>query len=133
MKVEGIYIGDILISTKYTMKMTHMTDMLGIMAGVGHIEEESKLYKKDALLIKVHQFGYIDYDELKLFADIRIKNALEKNGGFKLGSIIMPEMSFGTILYVNSKNLKEVTKDYDLETDMSARQLRKAIGKRKTR
>lgn len=132
---EDVFIGDINELTTDTKQKNTMACIGPFGLSVfGYIEEpEVKTYKKDAILIKVADGGYVDVEDIKTFLSCRkINRTLSKDGhGFTLGGIVMQDDTF--LLrkgdhYVVRDTLRKYT---ELEENKCSYKSLKKINKRK--
>ena len=99
MKIENIYIGDIKKCTKYEEHNMIISNFGGIVTGFGGINTEGELYKKDVVLIKLKNGGYVDIDRYNTIFD---KLKLTMNGN-RLGELVMSRFaSHEGSLYVDN-------------------------------
>ena len=68
-KSEDVYIGDIMLCTKYEYKPTLVIEDFAGCMSFGSIHVEEKVYKEDAILIKISEDRYVDVDELNNLLD----------------------------------------------------------------
>lgn len=137
MKAERVFIGDIKKCTKYerhdlfTSKTYIGDDCIGC-DSFGHIEAESELYKKDAVLIRFKNGGYVDLDNLKTIVDyLKVHSDITKDG-FYLGGLIMSTSPHQCdSLFVDSDSIKPY-KNKDNKETIFTRQLRKEFKINKT-
>lgn len=132
-KPEQIFIGDIKKCTKYKMHTTFSSSLyigdhcIGC-DSFGHIEEDSELYKENAVLIKIENGGYVDLEKLNSILDyIKIHRDIEKDG-YQLGGLMIPTEAYcAGKLFVDGKTLKPYYNDKQKTNYISTRQLKKQI------
>lgn len=130
MKTDQIFIGDIKKCTKYETHTTFSTysyfgDQCIGGGSVGYIEEETELYKKNAILIKVRDNRYVDLEQLNSILNyIKIFLHMVDKSQY-LGELIMPTCAYyKNSLFVDEKSLKPYYNDNLQISDISVRKLK---------
>ena len=130
MKADRVFVGDIKKCTKYERhdvfsSSTYICDECIGCDSFGHIETDSELYKKDAILIQFKNGGYVDLDNLRSFIDyIKVYGDITKNGFYEGGLIMSTSPRCIDSIFVDSESLKPY-KNKQNKDKISARQLRK--------
>lgn len=130
MKTDQIFIGDIKKCTKYESHTTfcaysYFGDQCIGGSSLGYIEEETELYKENAVLIKVSENRYVDLEQLNSILDhIKIFiHSIDKNS--YLGELIMSTCAYyKNSLFVDEKSLKPYYSDNLQVGDISVRKLK---------
>ena len=122
MKTDQIFIGNIKKCTKYDYRSQGYGDWNTSPA------VDSKLYKQNAVLIKVENGGYVDLEKLNSLLDyIKIYKDITENG-YRLGGLmrsIRPHCV--DCLFVDLDSLKPYYSDKQKKEKTSVHQLRKQI------
>lgn len=133
MKTDQIFIGNIRKCTKYETHTTisssaHIGNQCILRESFGYIDEENELYKKNAVLIKIENGGYVDLERFNSILDyIKIYRDITKNG-YRLGGLMMSTSAYSIdSLFVDEKSLKPYYGDNQQINDISVRQLKKQI------
>ena len=130
MKADRVFVGDIKKCTKYEEHTLFSSEIFigeDCIGGdsFGHIETDSELYKKDAILIQFKNGGYVDLDNLKTFIDyLKVYGDITKNGFYEGGLIMSTSPRCIDSLFVDSESVKPY-KNKQNKDKISARQLRK--------
>jgi len=98
-----IFTGTIMLCTKYK-KVPHLiSDGMAF----GHIETEAKVYKENAVLVRIKDNAYVDIEGLSLLDIVHLY--LENEKRIKNNELCMPSLPSGLYeeqLYVDSNSLK---------------------------
>lgn len=99
MNQKQVFIGDIRICTKYGSKE--------MFPGLNKIVKETKEYKKDAVLIKIKNGGFVDIDCINSITDYMDIITHKTKGGWRLGGLMMDiKPNYEGALYVDITSLK---------------------------
>lgn len=133
MKAEQFFIGDIRECTKYEMHTTFSSstyigdECLGC-DSIGYTVSDDALYKKDAVLVKVVNGGYVDIDSINSIFDFLSIRKDISDDGFSLGGLIMStSAAFPHSLFVDEKTLKPYYAENNKQDDVSVFKLKKQI------
>lgn len=132
MKIEQIFIGDIRKCTKYEMHTTfssntYIDDQCIGCDSFGYLCIDDEIHKKDAILIKIENGGYVDLERFNsVFDYIKIYRDLTKDG-YRLGGLMMSTSAhcIGS-LFVDKESLKSYYPDKQQTNNISVRQLKKS-------
>lgn len=129
MKKYQIFIGDIRVCTKYDRCASFVSGAYinGECIGsdyIGYINKDDELYKKDAILVKIKNRGYVDLEKLSSILD-NIEIFLEsRRRGFNEGDIAITTFPYEKgDLFVDETTLRPYFSD-ELRSDISVRQLK---------
>lgn len=128
MKSERIFIGNIMKCTKYEEHMTFSasSSINGIPISrdiEGYTEWDDKIFKENAILIKLKSGGYVDLDNINsLLSYLKFIKDSNKDG-FILGSYIMDDSPHElNCLFVDEDSLKPYNTE---QKNISVHQLKK--------
>ena len=119
MKIEQILIGDIKKCTRYKEHTTFSINTGDIIDRIGYTETEGEVYKKDAVILKMNNGGYIDIDNYNTIGKLRILTSRSKLGGLVLSKFA----SYEGCLYID--NLKPYFNDQLQVNKILVKQLKK--------
>ena len=125
MKKDQIFIGDIKKCTKHDEHT--ILSIEGPFGGdfFGYTEVESELYKKDAILVKVTNHGYVDLEDLNSALDmLRVKKYITKSGWINNSWIMSTSPNYVDDLFVDSNSIRPYYKNENSEK-ISIKQLKK--------
>lgn len=133
MKAEQIFIGDIRKCTKYETHTTisssaYIGNQCILSESFGYISEDDELYKRNAILIKIKNGGYVDLERFNSILDyIRIYHDITKNG-YYLGRLMMSTSAHCIdSLFVDEKSLQPYYGNRQKNSTISIRQLKKQV------
>ena len=114
MKTDLIYIGDIMVCTKY--ETTCNIDQNNFRRALWqnklmnkNVEIESKVYKHNAVLIKTKNNGFVDFDKLDLLLNIKLVT-MSKDEPFYVDSFIIGTSAFyENDLFIDEESLRPIT------------------------
>ena len=116
MNQNQIFIGDIRVCTKYSSK--------DISTNLKKIIKETEEYKKDAILIKIKNGGFIDIDTLNNIIDYMNIISHKTKGGWRLGGLMMDiQPHFEGALYIDRATLKPYFENKHID-NVSVKQLK---------
>ena len=132
MKPEQIFIGNIRKCTMYedtTVKCnSYFGNTLISCDTFGQIKTKSKLYKSNAILIKLKCGGYVDIDNLNNILDyLKIHKDIKKNGYYLGGMIMTDEAHNKDCLFVEYKSLRPYYQHPETEKNISVKKIKKEI------
>lgn len=133
MKPEQIFIGNIRKCTMYEEynKIRYGAYLDGTPIGCDTIcncKTKSKLYKANAILVKLKCGGYVDIDNLNNILDYFKMNKDIKRDGYYLGGMIMSyEAHAKDCLFVDYSSLREYYQYPEIENNISVKKLKKEI------
>lgn len=110
-EIEDVYVGDIYKCTehRYTPTMENcfcLGEGFDYYGTVGYIVKKGKLYKSNAILVKIKNGGFVDIDSYKTFIDyIKICRDITKNGFILDGIVLETSPHKIDSLYVESDSL----------------------------
>lgn len=131
MKPEKFFVGDIKECTKYENHSTFNSQLYvgDVCIGgdsFGYVKVEDDIYKKDAVLLKVCEGGYVDIENLNSVLDyLKVYKKITKDG-FYLGNIIMSTSAHceGS-LFVDSETIRPYFENPKEIGNISVRRLKK--------
>lgn len=132
MKKYQIFIGDIKRCTKYERHVdfsseTYFGDQCIGIDSFGHIEQDDELYKKDAILIRIKDHGYVDLEKLSTILDYIEMYLENRRRGFTQGDIaITTYPCCEGDLFVDESSLKPYFLDNEPTADISVRALKRS-------
>lgn len=136
MKSENFFVGDIKQCTKHENHTMFSSEIFvgDVCIGgdeFGYIEMEDKPYKKDAILLKVCEGGYVDIEELNSALDyLKVYRSITKDG-FYLGNLIMSTSAHREgCLFVDNETLKPYFENPKEIGSISVRRLKKEEAKK---
>lgn len=125
MKTDLLYIGDIKICTKYERLTFFRSDPINQKPDsftFGLLDEKSEIYKKDAILIKTPNGGYIDLDDFDLLTSIQLK-MMEVSKLFDIyNKILRTQCSWKGDIFVDESSLIPIARK---KQNVSVKQLKK--------
>lgn len=132
MKPEQIFVGNIRKCTKYEEYTTFSSSMYNgnecvIRDSIGTIATDDEIYKKQAILIKMKNGGYVDLERLNSILDsMKVYRDITKDG-YRLGGLIMSTSAYCMgCLFVEEESLKPYY-NYSNKQQISVYQLKKQI------
>lgn len=104
-KVTSIYIGNIMKVLSNEIVIKHKVHIPGISLNLGQPKFKSERFKENAILIKVAENGYVDFDS---YDELKVKKCLNTNESFILDGTIIPATLSPILqdLYIDPKSLK---------------------------
>ena len=117
MKSEKIFIGDIKKCTKYQRhnmfeSSMYINEELMFTYSFGYIESDSIIYKRNAILIKTKNGGYVDFEDLNGYLYLLKLKVKEFKKWIKIGNLILTtNASKVDTLFVDEESLKLYYKD----------------------
>lgn len=119
MKIEEILIGDIKKCTKYEEHTTFSINTGDSIDRIGYTKTEGKICKKNAVILKMNNGGYIDIDNYNTIGKLRILTS-----GSKLGGLVLSKFAnYEGCLYVD--NLKPYFNDQSQVNKSLVKQIKK--------
>lgn len=87
--LENVYVGNIMRCTRYEEYTNNVVEDEFGANSFGEKIIEGKIYKDNALLLKVTDNGFVDLDELNGYLDYLKINKSKTKFGFRLGGLIL--------------------------------------------
>lgn len=133
MKSDRIFIGNIKKCTVYDEHSTfsssfYIGDRCITTESYGTIGINSEMIKKNAVLLRLTEGGYVDLESLNSYLDYLKARKDVGRKGFRLGRLILPDVALGLdYVFVDRHSLKQYYSDKSKKQKVSVRRLIKQL------